>query len=109
MAASTKSTSNAKSSSTAPAKASTPSVVEAPATRTVHRNAETGRLVTAEAAAANPKGHVAEALAPNYSATVVNVVQRANGVRVTMDLDLPTSMADVLTLEGAKVRVGISV
>lgn len=81
----------------------------APPTRVVHRNAQTGRIATAEEVAARPKDHAETVLDPSYTATVVNVAQRASGVRVTLDLDMEPTLADVLQHAGTKVRVSLSV
>ena len=84
--------------------------VVAPASRTVYRDVNTGRIATADVAAANPKGYAAEALATGYAATVVNVAGRASGLRVTLDIEeLSAQQADLFEMEGAKVRVAISV
>lgn len=79
------------------------------AKKVVHRNASSGKLATAEAAAAAPDTHVAEEIKPSYAATVVNAVARAAGVRVTLDIDLPPEKADLITAEGTKLRLNISV
>ena len=85
------------------------SPLDAPTSRTIFRNAETGRVVSADVAAADKKGHVAEALQPHYNATVVNASARASGVRLTLDVDISPTQLDFITSTFAKAKVSFSV
>ena len=104
MAESKSGAAGAKSSSNSGA---TSSSADVPASRTFYRHKESGLIGSAEAVERDAKSYEAHHFDANYTGDLVNVQRRANGLRITVDIECDPTLEDAVRT--ANPRIGFSV